>query len=157
MRRRRSRRSRCALTVLKMRGAPKPLTAFEMRRAPKALTGIRGAPSAEGAEYGSQGPGRAQRARSPWIHLIERASPGGATDVRIADFCRPSRPGRPFYLIQGRRASRLPLATFCPRLRRSRGSRCALTVLKMRRAPKARNMVARGQGERSEPAAPGSV
>jgi hypothetical protein len=67
---------------------------------------------------GSQWQVRAKRARSLWIISQKRISPGGATDTRAVIFCRPFGPESIFLAIQGLHASRLPLATFWPRLRR---------------------------------------
>jgi hypothetical protein len=73
-----------------------------------------GAPKAR--TEGSQGPVRSAASTQPLDHFKKRESPGGAIDMRAAPFCRPSGPALFFFTIQGLRASRLPLATFCPPL-----------------------------------------
>jgi hypothetical protein len=81
-----------------------PCSAFtRLRRFACRLSAYRaeGAAGAEGAREGSQGQGRAERARSPWIALIK--------------FCRPAF----FETIQGLRAFALAPGYLMPRLRRS--------------------------------------
>ena len=61
-------------------------------------------------QEGSQGQGRAKRARSPWIVPKQRVSPEGATDTRAAVFCRPFGPAILCAAIQGCGLASLALA-----------------------------------------------
>jgi len=66
---------------------------------------------------GSQGQ---VRSTPPLDQRKKRTSPERATEASGAVFCRPFGPEIFLRTIQGPRASRLPLATFCSRLRRYR-------------------------------------
>ena len=73
-----------------------PCSAFtRLRRFARRLSAYRaeGAAGAEGAREGSQGQGRAERARSPWIAQIKFCRPGGPTEQRHPFVCRPSGAG----------------------------------------------------------------